>query len=77
MIICKHCGQSEGFYTKQQVHGVAEICYSNEGHVQDDNGRMHDHLYYSGGKNAYCNACDRILGKSEELISGEREENIW
>lgn len=77
MIICKHCGEGVGFYTKQQVRGVAKMYYTNEGHVQEDNGRMHDHLFYIGGKNAYCIACNKILGKSEELISGDQEEDIW
>lgn len=74
MIICKHCGESAGFYTRQQAHGLVVVNYTNTGDMRDENGTMHDDLFYTGGKNAYCRACDRYLGKTEDLVTGETEE---
>jgi len=73
MIICKHCGSERGFYTLQRVHGLAEVHYTNKGDYAEDNGQMHEGIYYTGGKKAYCLSCTRFIGKSEDLISGMEE----
>lgn len=73
MITCKHCGAGEGFYTRQQVSGTAVFHYTKEGHLCSENGQAHEELRYKGGKNAYCLQCDRIIGKSDDFISGLEE----
>lgn len=73
MIICKHCGASDGFYRRERVQGTAEFHYTNKGDYANENGQAHEGIKYSGGKNAYCLSCNRIMGKSEDFISGMEE----
>ncbi|MCM3239076.1 hypothetical protein M3589_15235 [Heyndrickxia oleronia] len=77
VIICPHCESQEGFYTKEQVRGIATPHYTKEGHYAIDNSHIYDSLTHSGGKRAYCVVCKKYIGKSEELISGLIEEETF
>lgn len=69
IIICPHCHANEGFYVKEQVRGTAVVFYDNEGFYDDDHQTaMYDNLSHSGGKLAYCQNCDKTIGKSVKLI---------
>ncbi|NRG48370.1 hypothetical protein HRF87_27180 [Bacillus sp. CRN 9] len=72
-IVCKYCGSENGFYTEERVTGRATIYYKGNGYMRADQGSMYDSLTHSGGKKAYCRDCFKYIGKSEKLISGNRE----
>lgn len=76
-IICPHCGESSGFYTKEVVTGSTVIYYTENGDYSSDQSEMYSHLNHSGGKNAYCSNCHKYIGKSAELISGNVEETTY
>ncbi|MCK1999958.1 hypothetical protein MZM54_00995 [[Brevibacterium] frigoritolerans] len=77
-IICPYCKADDGFFTKERVVGTAKINYSNKGDYLSDQSSMYDNLIHSGGKIAYCTNCHKSIGKSEDLKSGnvEDEENF-
>ncbi|UTV34853.1 hypothetical protein [Bacillus altitudinis] len=76
-IVCKHCGSDEGFYTLERIYGNAMVCYNARGDILLDQHSMYDNVRHSGGKRAYCYLCHKIIGKSEDLISGEEEKDTW
>lgn len=74
-IECPHCESTEGFYTKETVTGTATIYYTENGDYAKDQTEMYS-LSHKGGKRAYCVQCNKIIGKSEDLISGKSELDI-
>ncbi|MEV9652488.1 hypothetical protein [Bacillus aerius] len=70
-IICPHCKSDGGFFTKQRITGTAHIYYNSYGYSE---GAMHDGLSYHGGTKAYCKQCYKPMGKTEDLASGNNEE---
>jgi hypothetical protein len=72
-IVCKYCGAQDGFYVEERVTGKATVYYTNNGDYAEENGQMYDDLKHSGGKIAYCSNCDKSMGKSEDLKSGNYE----
>ncbi|OCN01020.1 hypothetical protein A7X67_01560 [Clostridium sp. W14A] len=62
---CPHCGSTDGYYTKEQVHGSIQYMYNFDG-TEADNGELYDYLNYTGGKYAYCLRCGKRLFKMEE-----------
>lgn len=76
-IICPHCHANDGFYVKEQVRGTAAIYYNNKGDYEFVQTSMYDNLSHSGGKLAYCQNCDKTIGKSKELKSRNIEKELW
>ena len=77
VIKCKHCGAEDGFYTRQRVKGSATFRYTKEGHHAKDNGDMHEGIWYEGGVWAYCESCNKVLGRSENLVTGRNEQDFY
>ncbi|MDW0112227.1 hypothetical protein QT711_03455 [Sporosarcina saromensis] len=73
-IICPHCNQSEGFYAKERVSGTATVHYTENGDWALDQSDMYASLQHSGGKRAYCNQCHKYIGKTDELKTGNIEQ---
>lgn len=63
---CPHCGSEWGFYTRQQATGTIIYQYKFDG-SEDDNENMYDLLKTTGGENAYCKNCNKILFKMKEI----------
>lgn len=57
VVKCKHCGSTEGFYTK--LTGVQY--YTNTGDTDGYNVDVQ-------GVSAYCRKCDKIIGKIADLV---------
>ncbi|WP_111292421.1 hypothetical protein [Bacillus safensis] len=72
-IVCPHCKSADGFYTKERVTGSAHIYYNSAGYSE---GAMYDGLSHHGGTKAYCKQCYKLMGKTEDLASGNNEEDI-
>jgi len=72
-IVCPHCGCDKGFFTKERVTGSATTFYNSNGDCEEDQSIMYDHLRHYGGTRAFCKGCERYLGKTEDLASGEQE----
>ncbi|PRS47535.1 hypothetical protein [Bacillus sp. MZGC1] len=76
-IVCPHCKSDGGFFTKQRITGTAHIYYNSIGDLEEEQGSMHDGLSYHGGTKAYCKQCYKPMGKTEDLASGNQEEETW
>lgn len=75
-IVCRHCGVNEGFYVRERVTGISTMYYTNDGDLKAEQDSMYDNLTHTGGKTAYCTKCHKSIGKSENLKSGNVEENL-
>ncbi|WP_339205838.1 hypothetical protein NSQ36_12280 [Bacillus sp. FSL W8-1143] len=76
-IVCPHCKSADGFYTKERVTGSAHIYYNSAGDLEEEQGAMYDGLSHHGGTKAYCKQCYKTMGKTEDLASGNNEEETW
>lgn len=76
VITCPHCNAQHGFYVKEQVRGTAIVRFNKSGHYALDNGEIYDGLRHFGGVNAYCQMCDKYIGKKDDLISGEAAADV-
>ncbi|MGN7406426.1 hypothetical protein [Bacillus safensis] len=76
-IVCPHCKSADGFYTKERVTGSAHIFYNSAGDLEEEQGAMYDGLSHHGGTKAYCKQCYKLMGKTEDLASGNNEEETW
>lgn len=57
---CPFCGSTDGYYTKEQVHGEVNFRHNFDG-SEAENGDMYENLSFSGGKYAYCLNCGKRL----------------
>ncbi|WP_341320336.1 hypothetical protein NSQ62_11785 [Solibacillus sp. FSL H8-0523] len=74
VINCTHCGSDGGFYTKETVKGRATVYYTNNGDYAENQTEMYS-LNNSGGKVAHCVDCNKKIGNSADLISGNAEKS--
>lgn len=66
MVCCKHCGSTDGFYTKNSYKGSGIVRFNFDG-SEAENGTMYDGLTHTQSKYTYCLSCDKRLFKTEEI----------
>ncbi|WP_144495851.1 hypothetical protein [Bacillus pumilus] len=76
-IVCPHCNSADGFFTQERVTGTATLYYDSVGDLEIEQSSMYDGLLHHGGTKAYCRECQKPLGKTEELASGNEQEETW
>ena len=69
MACCKHCGSTEGIYTKNSYKGSGIMRFNFDG-SEGENGDMYDCLCEVQSKYVYCLNCDKRLFKTEEIQLG-------
>ena len=80
MFQCKHCGNTDGFYVRQRYVGECNLYIDSDGNcdVSGLNSAMYDDARVTWtGKLAYCNSCNKSVGKVNKLMCNrllERKE---
>lgn len=77
IIVCPHCKSEGGFFTKERITGTAHIYYNSSGDLEEEQGAMYDYLSHHGGTKAFCRECEKPLGKTKDLASGNEEKETW
>ncbi|MBP1176755.1 hypothetical protein JOE49_004007 [Paenibacillus sp. PvR133] len=57
---CPHCGNEEGFYTKDFSSGAIRTRYNFDG-TEADNTELYSGLRHKMGKKAHCSKCDKVV----------------
>lgn len=65
MIVCPHCGSSEGYSRAVQIRGSGRFTYNADG-TPADNSHLHDLLNYIEGVRMTCISCLKYIGKVKE-----------
>lgn len=60
---CPHCGRTSGLYTKVVYQDVKRF-YNFDGEYVEEN---FDTAYTTGGKNMYCEVCDKFVCKTVDF----------
>ncbi|KYG89010.1 hypothetical protein A0U40_13365 [[Bacillus] sp. KCTC 13219] len=73
-IICRHCGSTDGFYTRAKVSGIIQTYFNSIGDFSiTRNTEMYNNLEHREMKTAYCTSCEKAIGKGADLITGNEE----
>lgn len=66
-LVCKHCGNTEEFYTKERYKGTCHAYFRTDG-KEAENGDLYANASHSlTSKFIYCAECDSRVCKVEEL----------
>lgn len=64
---CKHCGNTEEFYTKERYKGICE-CYFRADGKETENGHLYETAEHSlRSKYVFCGECNSKVCKVEAL----------